>query len=155
MTYEDPSRRQPKGDHNRRISLGVDPDHFAAEAGITVDELHEYETSAPDHGFDVYVAERVGETLQRLEAVLPNSQTGRQHAVPGARVEDVGVIDDTTEDVVLVVTTFEVDEVDVPLTEIGEDGRVHAVSDYERADNRRAGEDELPPTAPFIRSNPD
>ena len=90
MTYEDPSQRQPKGDHNRRLSLGVDPDQFAVEAGISVEELRTYEQTAPDHGFDVVVAARVGETLNRLEAILPNSQTGRQESVDGVSVEDVG-----------------------------------------------------------------
>jgi hypothetical protein len=86
----DPSERQPKGDHNRRLSLGLDPDQFAAEAGITTEELREYERTSPDHRFDPAVAERVGRTLDRLEALLPNSQTGRNEPVPGARVEDVG-----------------------------------------------------------------
>lgn len=51
----DPTRRQPKGDHNRRIALGLDLDQFAAEAGISPEELHEYETTSPDHDFDVDV----------------------------------------------------------------------------------------------------
>jgi hypothetical protein len=86
----DPSERQPKGDHNRRLSLGLDPDQFAAEAGITTEELREYERTSPDHRFDPAVAEHVGRTLDRLEALLPNSQTGRNEPVSGARVEDVG-----------------------------------------------------------------
>ena len=86
----DPAERQPKGDHNRRLSLGLDPDQFAAEAGITTEELREYERTSPDHRFDPAVAERVGQTLDRLEALLPNSTTGRNEPAPGARVEDVG-----------------------------------------------------------------
>lgn len=80
MVYpNDPSDRQPKGDHNRRLSLGLDADAFAAEAGVTVDALREYEMTAPDHDFDVEVAQRVGEALERLEAILPNSETGRNY----------------------------------------------------------------------------
>ena len=80
MVYpNDPSERQPKGDHNRRLSLGLDADAFAAEAGVTVEALREYEMTAPDHDFDVEVAQRVGEALERLEAILPNSETGRNY----------------------------------------------------------------------------
>ena len=73
----DPAARQPKGDHNRRLGLGLDPDHFAAEAGVTVAELRDYEETPPDGSFDDEVARRVGAALDRLEAVLPNSETGR------------------------------------------------------------------------------
>ena len=76
-TFTDPSRREPKGDHNRRLSLGLDPDQFAAEAGVSVEALRDYEMTSPDHDFDPEVARRVGFTLERLEQVLPNSQTGR------------------------------------------------------------------------------
>lgn len=80
------TERQPKGDHNRRLSLGLDPDQFAAEAGISTEQLRDYERTAPDHRFDAAVAARVGAALERLEARLPNSQTGRQDAAvnPGA-----------------------------------------------------------------------
>ena len=81
-TLPDPSDRQPKGDHNRRISLGLDIDQFAAEAGVSPEALREYELTSPDHDFDEEVARRVGYTLERLEQVLPNSQTGR-NAVDG------------------------------------------------------------------------
>ncbi len=75
MTFPaDPTERQPKGDHNRRLSLGLDPEQFAAAAGISVDELREYENTSPDHQFSPMIAERVGEALERLEAVLPNSE---------------------------------------------------------------------------------
>jgi len=75
MTFPaDPSRRQPKGDHNRRLALGLEPEQFAAEAGITVEELREYEFTGPDHDFDIEVARRVGEALERLEADPPDSQ---------------------------------------------------------------------------------
>jgi hypothetical protein len=75
MTFpQDPADRQPKGDHNRRLSLGLDPEQFAAAAGITVDELRDYESTWPDHAFSPMIAERVGEALERLEAVLPNSE---------------------------------------------------------------------------------
>lgn len=72
-----PSQRQPKGDHNRRLSLGLDQDAFAAEAGVGVDALRSYELTSPDEDFDVEVARKVGLALDRLEQVLPNSQTGR------------------------------------------------------------------------------
>ncbi len=64
----DPTQREPKGDHNRRLSLGLDPDQFAAEAGITTEQLREYELTSPDQNFDVDVADRVGKALERLEA---------------------------------------------------------------------------------------
>ena len=70
----DPSRRQPKGDHNRRIVLGFDLDQFAAEAGVSAEDLRQYETTSPDHEFDVDVAWRVGQALERLEADPPASQ---------------------------------------------------------------------------------
>jgi hypothetical protein len=76
-TPSNPADRQPKGDHNRRLSLGLDPDRFAAEAGISAQQLRDYENTWPDHPFDPEVARRVGEALERLEAVLPNSQTGK------------------------------------------------------------------------------
>jgi hypothetical protein len=66
--------RQPKGDHNRRLALGLDVDAFAAEAGITVDQLREYEQTWPDHDFDLDVAQRVGAALERLELSPPASQ---------------------------------------------------------------------------------
>lgn len=73
-TLTDPADRQPKGDHNRRIAMGLDVDQFAAEAGVTTEQLREYEMTSPDHDFDVEVARRVGYTLERLENVLPNSE---------------------------------------------------------------------------------
>ena len=69
-----PAERQPKGDHNRRIALGFDINQFAVEAGITTDQLHQYETTAPDHDFDVEVAEMVGIALDRLEAARRTAQ---------------------------------------------------------------------------------
>jgi hypothetical protein len=75
MTFPaDPAAREPKGDHNRRLSLGMDPDMFAVEAGISVEALREYEETGPDHPFDIEVARRVGEALERLEASPPPSQ---------------------------------------------------------------------------------
>lgn len=72
-----PAERQPKGDHNRRLGLGLDPETFAAEAGITVEQLRDYENTWPDHEFDPFVAERIGRALERLEQVMPNSETGQ------------------------------------------------------------------------------
>jgi hypothetical protein len=75
MTFPtDPAQRQPKGDHNRRLSLGLDPEQFAAAAGITVEELRDYENTWPDHEFSPMIAQRIGEALERLEAMLPNSE---------------------------------------------------------------------------------
>lgn len=89
MTQQSPEARytsdaplQPKGAHNRRLSLGLDPDRFAAEAGITTEQLRDYERTGPDHDFDLDVARRVTETLDRLERHMPNHQTGRSDA-PG------------------------------------------------------------------------
>lgn len=70
----DPTRRQPKGDHNRRIALGLDLDQFSGEAGVSPEELRQYEITGPDHDFDVDVAWRVGQALERLEANPPASQ---------------------------------------------------------------------------------
>ena len=72
--YVPPAMREPKGDHNRRLSLGMEPEKFAAAAGITVDELRRYELTGPDSTFDLDVAERVGLALERLEATPPSSQ---------------------------------------------------------------------------------
>ena len=36
MTFpHDPHERSPKGDHNRRLALGLEPEQFAAEAGVS------------------------------------------------------------------------------------------------------------------------
>jgi hypothetical protein len=75
MTFPiDPSQRQPKGDHNRRLALGLDPDIFALEAGVTVEELRQYELTGPDQDFDLDVARQVGFALERLEANPPPTQ---------------------------------------------------------------------------------
>src|SRR5690606_18870937 len=78
--YTSDSPYQPKGDHNRRLSLGLDPDQFAAEAGITTDELRDYERTGPDHDYDPTVALRVHMALDRLEQHRPNLQNGRSSA---------------------------------------------------------------------------
>jgi hypothetical protein len=70
----DPSNREPKGDHNRRLSLGLDLDAFAAEAGVTALDLKSYEMTLPDEKFDLEVAQKVGVALERLEAAPPASQ---------------------------------------------------------------------------------
>jgi hypothetical protein len=83
MTFPlNPADRSPKGDHNRRLALAIDPDAFAAAAGITTQELRDYELTDVDGEFDAEVAERVGATLERLEATR----------VP--RVDNGGVPDD-------------------------------------------------------------
>lgn len=72
-----PTMREPKGDHNRRLALGMDIEVFAAAAGLTRDQVHEYEMTSPDHRFDLFVAERYGEALERLEANPPPTQLVR------------------------------------------------------------------------------
>lgn len=94
MTFpQDPTQRQPKGDHNRRLSLGLDPDQFAAAAGITVEELRDYENTWPDHEFSPMIAERVGEALERLEAVLPNSEAAGVRQLTETDVAAVGTLE--------------------------------------------------------------
>ena len=87
-----PMTRQPKGDHNRRLSLGLDAAHFAVEAGITLETLKDYENTGPGHRFDARGADRIGATLDRLEAILPNSQTGRRQAAAGVVIERIGLV---------------------------------------------------------------
>lgn len=72
-----PTMREPKGDHNRRLSLGMEPEDFAAAAGITPEQLRAYELTSPDQDFDLEVADRVGWALERLEANPPSSQKVR------------------------------------------------------------------------------
>jgi hypothetical protein len=75
MTFpSNPADRQPKGDHNRRLALGLEPETFAPEAGITVQALRDCENTAADHDFDADVAQRIGAALERLEADPPPSQ---------------------------------------------------------------------------------
>jgi hypothetical protein len=70
MTYpSNPLNRSPKGDHNRRLSLGLAPDAFSRLANITTEELHRYEMTPPDGDFDPEVAEKVGSALEVMEAV--------------------------------------------------------------------------------------
>jgi hypothetical protein len=78
MTFpSDPAQRFPKGDHNRRLALGLEPEELAFHAGISVDELHQYEFTPPDGTFDPVVADRVGTALERLEAVVePKVENG-------------------------------------------------------------------------------
>jgi cytochrome oxidase assembly protein ShyY1 len=72
-----PQQREPKGDHNRRLSLGLDLDQFAREAGVTPRELKDYEMTLPDDKFDPQVASKVGAALDRLEASPPPTQKVR------------------------------------------------------------------------------
>jgi hypothetical protein len=75
MTFPtNPAQREPKGDHNRRLALGIDIDQFAIEAGVSPDQLKTYEMALPDDGFDLDVASRVGAALERLEASPPDTQ---------------------------------------------------------------------------------
>lgn len=69
MTFpHDPHDRMPRGDKNRRLSLGASREEMAAAAGISVEELHDYEHTQPDRHFASGIAERVGAALERLEA---------------------------------------------------------------------------------------
>ena len=72
-----PTQREPKGDHNRRLSLGLDLDEFALEAGVSSKELFDYEMTLPDDDFDLEVARKVGAALDRLEAAPPVEQKVR------------------------------------------------------------------------------
>lgn len=62
----DPTLREPKGDHSRRLALGLDPEVFAAHAGITVDQLTKYEMTGPDGDFDVVITNADGAAFERL-----------------------------------------------------------------------------------------
>lgn len=77
MIPNDPAHRQPKGDHNRRLSLGIEINEFARVAGLTPEQVYEYEMTSIDHEFDVEVAQRYGQALDRLEDNPPSSQTVR------------------------------------------------------------------------------
>jgi transcriptional regulator with XRE-family HTH domain len=92
-----PSERQPKGDHNRRLSLGLEPEQFAAAAGVTVEALREYERTGPDHDFDLVVAQRVGEALERLEQLLPNSEAPGVNPALRGRSPGAVIMDDAAE----------------------------------------------------------
>ena len=75
MTFPaNPRERSPKGDHNRRLALGLDLDQFAMEAGVTAKQLKDYEMTLPDDDFDLDVAQRVGAALDRLEASPPTQK---------------------------------------------------------------------------------
>ena len=66
--YTSSSAYQPKGDHNRRIALGLEVAEFAQEAGLTPDEVQDYEMTTIDHEYDEGVAQRYAAALDRLEA---------------------------------------------------------------------------------------
>ena len=52
----------------------MEPDQFAAAAGIRVEQLRQYELTGPDQSYDLDVADRIGWALERLEASPPTSQ---------------------------------------------------------------------------------
>lgn len=92
MTFpNDPTERSPKGDHNRRLALGIDQDVFAAEAGVTVQELRDYEETGPDGRFDLSVAQRVGRGLEMMEMLheprVSNGPVPTEHPA-GSAFED-------------------------------------------------------------------
>jgi transcriptional regulator with XRE-family HTH domain len=66
------TERSPKGDHNRRIALGMSVAEFASVAGVSEDELREYEATGPDHAYDLAIAHRVGNILDRAEEGEPD-----------------------------------------------------------------------------------
>lgn len=76
-TYTSPEMRAPKGDHNRRLSLGIDIDDFAKEAGLTREQVHDYEMTPIEHNHDLDVAQKYGIALNRLEDQPPPSQKVR------------------------------------------------------------------------------
>lgn len=85
MTFpSDPHERLPRGDKNRRISLGVTREEMASAAGITVEQLHEYEHTQPDRRFSFSIARRVGVALETFEATrvprVYNGPVPNQHA---------------------------------------------------------------------------
>jgi hypothetical protein len=68
MTFpSDPHDRLPRGDKNRRLSLGVTREEMATTAGVTVEQLHDYEHTQPDRRFSIAIARRVGAALEALE----------------------------------------------------------------------------------------
>ncbi len=87
MTFPaNPEQRFPKGDHNRRLALEIDPDVFAAQAGITTEELRAYELSPPEGPFDPVVAEKVGAALEMMEGLkVPRVDNG---PVPENTIQD-------------------------------------------------------------------
>lgn len=78
MTFPaNPLERSPKGDHNRRLSLGLDADEFAATAGISVEELKHYEFADTEEIDDPEIAAKVGRALEQLEAnIAPKVDNG-------------------------------------------------------------------------------
>lgn len=68
---------QPKGAHNRRLALGMDIADFAAAAGLTQEQVHDFEFASIDHEFDEAVAQKYEAALERLEANPPSSQVVR------------------------------------------------------------------------------
>jgi hypothetical protein len=78
MTFpHDPHDRLPRGDKNRRLSLGASREEMAEAAGITVEQLHDYEQAQPDRHFSPAIAGRVGAALEQLEATrIPRIYNG-------------------------------------------------------------------------------
>ncbi len=69
MTFPlNPRNRLPRGDKNRRLSLGMTREAMAAAAGVTLDQLFAYEFTQPDRKFSVAIARRIGVALETLEA---------------------------------------------------------------------------------------
>jgi transcriptional regulator with XRE-family HTH domain len=62
-----PPVRSAASDRRRRMELGLSLDDFAIEAGISPNQLHDYESTAPGGRVDANVVLCVGEALDRLE----------------------------------------------------------------------------------------
>ena len=83
MTFPaNPAERSPKGDHNRRLALGLDADHFAALAGVSVEELHEYESTGPDQSFSDWIADKVGAALEVAESRMTGKVDNGPNPIP-------------------------------------------------------------------------
>ena len=69
MTFpRNPRDRLPRGDKNRRLSLGLSREAMATAAGVTLEQLFAYEFTQPDRKFSLTIAKRVGAALESLEA---------------------------------------------------------------------------------------
>jgi hypothetical protein len=59
-----PPVRSAASDRRRRMELGLSLDDFAIEAGISPNQLHDYESTAPGGRVDANVVLCVGEALE-------------------------------------------------------------------------------------------
>jgi hypothetical protein len=94
MTFpRNPHKRLPRGDLNRRLSLGMTLDEMAAEANVTPEKLREYEHTNPAAHFNTGVARLVGEALERLESTrIPLVDNGPVPIDNGASARFLGAM---------------------------------------------------------------